>query len=262
VPTVRKPALWHIRISHYSEKARWALDHKRVEYERHAPMPSAHMPVALWLTRGRHKTFPVLELDGRAIGDSTAIIAALEERYPNGRLYPEDPVERARALELEDFFDEELGPYMRRIGWYELAQDRPLLAKMVEADVPAPLRRLPGSQVMLSTYAAAFTRIRYTAGDDDAAEQARVKVRAALDRLEAELGDNEYLVGEEFTVADLTAASLFYPLVLPPEGPSSPGSAPGLQERLRGPLMDRPGYEWVARMFARHRLPAGDPVPA
>ena len=29
-----KPVLWHIGISHYSEKARWALDYKRVEHER------------------------------------------------------------------------------------------------------------------------------------------------------------------------------------------------------------------------------------
>lgn len=41
----------------------------------------------------------------------------------------------------------------------------------------------------------------------------------ALDRLESEPGQKQYLVGERFTVADLTAAALFYPLVMPPEGP-------------------------------------------
>jgi len=56
------PVLWHIPISHYSEKARWALAHKGVEHERRAPLPGAHIAVALWLTRGRHKTLPVLEL--------------------------------------------------------------------------------------------------------------------------------------------------------------------------------------------------------
>ena len=45
---------------------------------------------------------------------------------------------------------------------------------------------------------------------------------AALDRLERELDNagGEYLAGDAFSVADLTAAALFYPLVNPPEGPS------------------------------------------
>ena len=29
-----KPVLWHIPVSHYSEKARWALAHKGIEHER------------------------------------------------------------------------------------------------------------------------------------------------------------------------------------------------------------------------------------
>ena len=45
---------------------------------------------------------------------------------------------------------------------------------------------------------------------------------AALDRLDDELGGGEYLVGDRFTVADLTAAALFYPLVPPPGGPAAP----------------------------------------
>lgn len=53
-----------------------------------------HIPVALLLTKGRHYTFPVIELEGQRIGDSSAIIAALEQRYPDPPLYPEDPGER------------------------------------------------------------------------------------------------------------------------------------------------------------------------
>ena len=77
-----RPILWHIEISHFNEKARWALDLKGVEHERRALVPGYHMAVALALTRGRCNTTPILELDGRRIGDSTAIIRALEERYP------------------------------------------------------------------------------------------------------------------------------------------------------------------------------------
>src|ERR671935_2957668 len=103
-----QPVLWHLEISHYNEKARWALDYKGVEHERRALPGGVHMPVALWLTRGRGRTFPVLQLDGETIGDSTAIIAALEERFPDPPLYPADPAERERALNLEESFDEEL----------------------------------------------------------------------------------------------------------------------------------------------------------
>ena len=48
------------------------------------------------------------------ISDSSRIIEALEHAYPDPALYPADPDERRRALELEDYFDEELGPYIRR----------------------------------------------------------------------------------------------------------------------------------------------------
>jgi glutathione S-transferase len=56
-------------------------------------------------------TFPVLVLGGEAIGDSTRIIETLERRRPEPPLYPADLTQRQRALELEDFFDEELGAY-------------------------------------------------------------------------------------------------------------------------------------------------------
>ena len=90
---------------------------------------------------------------------------------------------------------------------------------------------------------------------EERAERARREVLAALDRLEAELDGNDYLVGDRFSVADLTAAALFYPLVLPPEGPEL-GDPPDGFERFREPLKERPGYQWVAEMFRAHRLPA------
>ena len=105
--------LWHLELSHYNEKARWALDFKGVPHERRAPMPGLHGLVALGLTHGGQRRLPVLKLDGRTIGDSTAIIAALEGAVPEPALYPEDAQERARALELEDFADEDLAPHVR-----------------------------------------------------------------------------------------------------------------------------------------------------
>jgi glutathione S-transferase len=253
------PTLWQIDISHYSEKARWALDFKGVEYERRAPLPGAHIAVAMWLTRGRHKTFPVLELERRSIGDSTAVIAALEQRFPEPPLYPADPQRRRRALELEDFFDEELGPHVRHLAFHEMRNDPERLRVVAQRAAPAPLDRLGG---VSAAYARAYTSVRWSAGDEKAAEVDRLKIVAAVDRLEQELGSDEYLVGDRFSVADLTAASLLYPVVLPAEGPSGEEGLSKGMRRFRESLAGRDGFGWVAEMFRRHRRPARAAVPA
>jgi glutathione S-transferase len=248
------PTLWHLPVSHYSEKVRWGLAYKGVAHSRRTPMPGFHMVVALWLTRGGQVTFPVLELAGRRIGDSTAILAALEEGHPEPPLYPSDPEQRRRALALEEHFDEELGPHIRRLVFHELGNDSERFGALIERTTPGPLARIgPAATV----YARAFTAARFGARDAEAAELARAKVLAALDRLERELGDGEYLVGDGFTIADLTAASLFYPLVLPEQGPVPTDAPPprGFQ-RFRAPLEERRGFKWVAEMFRRHRKPA------
>ncbi|MGB7587110.1 MAG: glutathione S-transferase family protein [Solirubrobacterales bacterium] len=250
------PTLWHINVSHYSEKARWALAWKGVEHRRRSPIPSTHMVVALWLTRGAQVTFPVLSLDGRNIGDSTAIIAALEERFPDPPLYPADPEQRRRALELEDFFDEELGPPIRQLIWHELGNDPDRFALVMERTSPPLLARFSRAS---ARYGRLFTSLRFAARSKETAERSRAKVLAALDRLDAELqaSGGDYLVGDSFTVADLTAASLFYPLVAPEGGPlPSDQPMPEDFERFRIPLKERPGFKWVAEMFRRHRRPA------
>jgi glutathione S-transferase len=247
------PTLWQIDISHYSETARWALAYKGIEHRRRCPAPGGHIPVALFLTRGEHKTLPILRMEGRTIADSTAIVAALEQRHPEPPLYPADPAQRRRALELEDFFDEELGPHARLLAFHEIGKDRENFEALMRETAPSPLRRAPG---ITAAYARAYTRLRFGVADEDSARLAREKIVAAFDRLEAELGDSEYLVGDTFTVADLTAASLFNPIVLPDEGPVPSAVEPsqGMLE-FRAPLEGRPGYKWVEETFRRHRGP-------
>ena len=118
-PASVAPVLWQVQVSHYVEKVRWALDYKRVPHTRRSLLPGLHALQAKRLT-GDTRTTPVLTIDGRSIGDSTRIIAAIEDRWPQPPLYPEDAAERRRALELEEFFDEELGPDIRRAFYHEL----------------------------------------------------------------------------------------------------------------------------------------------
>jgi glutathione S-transferase len=253
VQTEQKPVLWQIDISHYSEKIRWALEYKGIDHARRTPLPGMHIPIALALTRGAQPTFPVVQLDGRTIGDSTAIIAELEARYPEPPLYPADAEERARALELEDYFDEQLGPHARLLPFYELIQEPELFAEVAAEAVPGPLGK---AKPVVGAYARAYTSLRWGANSSEDAERARAGIVAAMDRLDAELerSGGEFLVGDRFSVADLTAASLFYPLVVPPEGPLPPDlPRPPALDRFRESLSDRPGYRWVQDTFRRHR---------
>ena len=255
-----RPVLWHIPVSHYSEKVRWALDHKGVQHDRRAPPPPAQMLITPALTRGRSRTFPLLQLDGRAIGDSTEIIAALEERFPDRPLHPADPAERRRALALEEHFDEEVGPHTRRLAFFELRRDPDAMAEFAAGMVPAPLMRTAAARAGIGRFASAFSAARYGAGSAEGAETARTKIRAGFDRLEAELehSGGEFLAGEALSVADVTAASLLVPIVGPPEGPRLP-PMPEAYEEFRATLRDRPGFRWVAETFARHRPGARRP---
>ena len=45
----RPPVLWHFPISHYNEKARWALDWKGIPHVRRA-LAMSYVPRALWTT--------------------------------------------------------------------------------------------------------------------------------------------------------------------------------------------------------------------
>ena len=80
-----------------------------------------------------------------------------------------------------------------------------------------------------------------------------------MGRLEAELQPSGYLVGDAFTVADLTAAALFTPVLAPPERPFAPRAVTAPVQELRDELAARPGGAWVAEMYHRHR---GAPVAA
>jgi glutathione S-transferase len=244
------PVLWQLEISHYVEKVRWALDHKRVPHVRRSLPPGVHAVEAKRLT-GDTATVPVLTIDGRSIGDSTRIIAAIEEHWPQPPLYPEDPADRRHALELEEFFDEELGPHIRRAFYQELLPHPALLVPLFTRGDPRAARTL------LEQFAALRAGIQQRFEvNAEAAERSRAKTVAAMDRLEREISPSGYLVGESFTVADLTAAALFYPVALPPAFPYAVLADDELPEPWRQfvhTLAQRPGGKWVTEIYRRHR---------
>jgi glutathione S-transferase len=242
------PLLWHIPLSHYSEKARWTLDHKRIAHHRKVLGPD--YLIRAWRAT-RRGTLPILFLDGRAIGDSTHIIAALEERYSEIPLYPSDAAARQHALALEDYFDEQLGPALRAAIVTPLFRHDPDVAlRVLTTGMPdkayhtlRPLGRL----------FPAYYRFRHKIRDAKL-EADRATVNAALDRIEQERQGRAYLVGDAFTVADLTAAAMLGALLQPPEiqYPLRVELPLYLQD-YRAAFLRHPATHWAAGIYRRHR---------
>jgi glutathione S-transferase len=119
---------------------------------------------------------PVLIDDAFVLTDSSVIAEYLDEQFPEPRLLPREPKERARARWLEEFADSRLGDVFIWGLFYP---------KMVHPRVWGE----PGDQ----------GRIDKTLAED---------LPTALDYLEGELPDNGYLFGE-IGLADIAIASFF-----------------------------------------------------
>ncbi len=236
--------LWQYSFSNFNEKARWALDFKGVAHERHSLAPGFPRAMALSRSGG---TLPVLDLDGDRVVDSTRIIEALERRFPQPALYPADADQRRQALELEEFFDEHAGHDMRRVAFWEIRDDPAYVASFLATDqgraTHAALRTaMPvGWQIVKRRYG--FT--------EEAFERSRAALLTALERIEAERDGGDHLVGEQFSVADLTAAALLFPLAWPEElqydYPKPPPS------EFRDSLAEHPAVAWIRSVYRRHR---------
>jgi glutathione S-transferase len=243
-----------IPISHFCEKARWALDRAGVSYEERRHLQFVHIAAAKLAGGGR--TVPVfVAADGRAIGDSSEILRWCDQRLePGRRLYPGGELGAAAAA-LEDRYDEGLGPD-GRLWMYE--QTLPVIERMkpwATAGVPGWERaffRLGGPAV-------AFGLRRYLSVDAAESAAALTRVRAVFDDAGERLADGRrFLLGDRFSAADLTFAALAAPMVLP-EAYGSPLPGPGdVPEAMAAEverLREHPAGRFATRLYAEERRP-------
>src|SRR5205823_4762076 len=88
-----------IPISHYCEKARWALDRAGISYREERHIQGVHRVAAR--RAGGGKTVPVLVTPEGAIGESEEILSWVDARTdPELRLLPAHPEERDEVLRL------------------------------------------------------------------------------------------------------------------------------------------------------------------
>lgn len=238
--------LYQFAISHYCEKARWALAHKCLDHELRNLLPGPHL--AQMKKLAPKTSMPVLVHDGTTVQGSSEIISYLDQTFPERPLTPEDEAEAREALEWERYLDEEVGVHLRRCAYHTLLEHPSIVVPFFTKDGPwyGPLM-----------YKFIFPSVRARMRDfmqinAETSAQSRHCLEAATDRLFTHLERRTFIVGVRFTRADLTAAALLAPLYRPAKyGLDWPEEMPAELEELAS-LHER-GAAWVSRMYEEHR---------
>jgi glutathione S-transferase len=200
-----------IPISHYCEKARWALERAGVSYTEHAHVQAIHRLATR--RAGGGLTAPVLVCADGSLADSTDILTWADARStPERKLYPLDFEQAAEVRRLESDFDTRLGPNSRCWMYQQLRKRRDLALAYGDAGVPsweqAALRL--GYPVLVGIVAHVLNVTPASAAESER------EVRAIFDEVGEDLADGRnYICGERFTAADLTFSALAAPMLMP-----------------------------------------------
>ncbi len=242
-----------IAPSHYCEKARWALELADVPFVEEPHPPLLHLRAAGKGRTSGHST-PVLVAEDRVIPDSTDILVWLQDLPDSSwRPYPSDPQLRAEVEELEELFDTRLGPHTRRLAYYYLLPHRALFLQSVLPGVGGGERFL----FKIISPAVAFLMRRGMNINPASAVRSAERVDEVFSTVSGRLTDGRrYLVGSEFSAADLTFAALAAPVVLPatygsplPSLDEAPDDMRLVVERYRA----TPAGEFALTIYRDHR---------
>jgi glutathione S-transferase len=241
-----------IPISHYCEKARWALDRAGLPYREERHVQGVHRVAAR--RAGGGTTVPVLVTPERVIGESEAILAWVDQRTPpERRLFPAVPDAREEAYRLCRRFDAELGPRGRRLIYVHMLGQHELALRFNNRGVPWwEDRALKWGWPAVTSFIRRELDIRPGVEIED--ERAVWREFDFVAETLAESGP--YLGGKQFGAADLTFAALSSPVIAPPiygvplPQPDVLASATAaLIQRAR----DHPAGAFALSLFAKHR---------
>jgi glutathione S-transferase len=201
--------LYQFPISHYCEKVRWALDYKGLPYTAKNLLPGLHLRKTKKMAP---KSYVPILLDGKVqIQNSRVILDYLDETYPERPLTPTDDKQRQMTEHWETFCDVEIGPHVRRYCYHVLLDYPKIVIPFFTKDGPwwGPLF----FKVSFKKLVPVMRKVMNI--NEQSARESQAKVQTAIDILYKAYNENDYLVGNTFTRADLCAAAMLAPLFMP-----------------------------------------------
>ena len=166
--------IWGRRNSINVQKVMWAVGELGVPHERvDAGMAHGVVSEDWYGDLNPNRQVPTLEDDGVVLWESNVIVRYLASKSSAGNMLPAEPGERAIAEQWMDWQQTTISPLMRPVFW--------------------GLIRTPEAE-----------------RDHDEIDQAAAGFRAALDILDTRLAGRQFIMGDDFTVADIPIGCAVY----------------------------------------------------
>jgi glutathione S-transferase len=164
-------------LSPFVRKVRVVLAEKGVEYTLENINPFAPPPEFVEISP--LKRIPVLRdtdvPEPNTVPDSSVICDYLERKFPNPPLYPSDPFQRARALWFEEYADSLMAQCIGSGLFFERVVKK-LIGKEPDESIPA--------------------------------KTIAEKLPPIFSYLENEIGSNQFLIGNAFSIADISVTTM------------------------------------------------------
>jgi glutathione S-transferase len=243
-------------FSHFCEKARWSLEAAGVPFVEEGHCPILHR-MAVKRVGGRGSV-PVLAVEGGSpIDDSPLIVQFADAQAPPARkLWPAAGAARDDGLALERRLDVDFAPHVRRFIYFHVLPRRDQTLRLFGIDVPP-------REHALARVAFPLMRVvmrRFMRVHEAGMLRSRDAMRRTFDAIGERLRDGRpYLLGDDFSAADITFASFAAPVLQPPEHPKVRVDLAQLAAPLRdeiGASQEHPAGRFALRLYRERRAQA------
>jgi glutathione S-transferase len=193
--------LHHGWRSSASRRVRLCLEEKGLSYEGHVvDMAKLEHHSPEYLRINPLGVIPTLIHDGRPLHESGTICEYLDESFPEPKLRPDKPYERAEMRNWIRHIDALIGNLIIFNWVHHLAKTA---SQWTDQELAEKLKNIPSKERQEAWLRAA--RKPYTEQERDAA---RAKLVQLLDKMEAALKPSGWLVGNAYSIADIAAVPL------------------------------------------------------